>query len=222
MFAHPAVLCLLLAAATLAVYWPAIRCDFVNYDDPGYFFSNDHVLGGLTLANLAGLSPRCSRQLAPADVDFVDAGCGGVWQGSGGPHFTNLLFHLANTVLLFLLLRRLTQAPWRSAFAAALFGLHPLHVESVAWISERKDVLSTFFGLLTLLFYAGYARRMTSDGWPVTRAEETAPTSDMSHVTRHTSLFYVFALLFFALGLMSKAMLVTLPFVMLLLDTWPL
>jgi Flp pilus assembly protein TadD len=139
---------------------------------------------------------------------------------------------LANTVLVFLLLRRLTAANWRSALVAALFALHPLHVESVAWISERKDVLSTFFGLLTLLFYAGYAQRMTSDGWPafaalrrgeqVTGIEETTPAPCSLRVTCHASLFYGLALLFFALGLMSKPMLVTLPLVMLLLDWWPL
>jgi protein O-mannosyl-transferase len=201
---NPACLCLLLVAVTLAVYWPVMSCDFVNYDDPDYFSSNTHVQAGLTSDNvvwafctghagnwhpLTWLSLMLDRELSGP--------------GPAGPHATNLLFHLANTVLLFLLLRCLTAATWRSAVVAALFALHPLHVESVAWISERKDVLSTFFGLLALLFYTRYAQRVTSS-------------------RRYVSLFYGLALLFFALGLMSKPMLVTLPFLMLLLDWWPL
>jgi tetratricopeptide (TPR) repeat protein len=120
-------------------------------------------------------------------------------------------------VLLLLLLFRMTGALWPAAFVAALFAWHPLHVESVAWISERKDVLSTFFALLTLLAYARYAQHVTSDMCQVTRTNSAS-----SPVTRHPSRFYWLALLFFALGLMSKPMLVTLPFVMLLLDYWPL
>ena len=151
-FAQPAVLCLLLVAVTLIVYWPVTRCDFVNYDDPDYFSSNSHVQAGLTSDNVAWAfgTGRASNwhplTWLSLMLDRELSGC-----GPAGPHFTNLLFHLANTVLLFLLLRRLTRATWRSAFVAALFALHPLHVESVAWISERKDVLSTFFGLLALL-----------------------------------------------------------------------
>jgi Flp pilus assembly protein TadD len=221
--ANPVCLCLLLAAVTLVVYWPVTRCDFVNYDDPDYFTSNIHVLAGLTPDNIAwAFTTGHTSNWHPLtwlslmlDVDLFG-------QGPAGPHVTNLLFHLANTVLLFLLLRRLTLTTWRSAFVAALFALHPMHVESVAWIAERKDVLSMFFGLLALLFYAGYAQAVAGDGWWVTRAEEVAPTPDMSRVTRHASLFYGLALVFFALGLMSKPMLVTLPFLMLLLDYWPL
>src|SRR5208283_6070824 len=99
---------------------------------------------------------------------------------------------------------------------------HPLHVESVAWIAERKDVLSTFFALLTLQAYVRYAQRVTGGKWQVTRTETADPASALSRVTCHTSRFYWLALLFFALGLMAKPMLVTLPFVMLLLDWWPL
>ena len=189
-----------------------LRCDFVNYDDPDYFSSNPHVLGGLTPAQRRwAFTTGLARQLASADLAVLDAGRKLFGQGPAGPHFTNLLFHLANTVLLFLLLRRLTAANWRSALVAALFALHPLHVESVAWISERKDVLSTFFGLLSLLAYARY---VTSDRWQVTRTRILS----LSRARRQRSLFYWLALLFFALGLMSKPMLVTLPFVMLLLD----
>jgi protein O-mannosyl-transferase len=222
-FARPVVLCLLLAAVTLAVYWPVTRCDFVNYDDPDYFTSNPHVLAGLTPGNVAwAFTTGHTGNWHPLtwlslmlDVDLFG-------QGPAGPHVTNLLFHLANTVLLFLLLRRLTLTTWRSAFVAALFALHPLHVESVAWIAERKDVLSLFFGLLTLRFYAGYARRVTSGRCQVTGPGKVIPASVLSQVTGHPSLFYSLALVFFALGLMSKPMLVTLPFLMLLLDWWPL
>jgi Flp pilus assembly protein TadD len=243
---NPVCLCLLLVAVTLVVYWPVTRYDFVNYDDPDYYSSNTHVQAGLTSDNvgwafctgyasnwhpLTWLSLMLDRELSGP--------------GPAGPHFTNLLFHLANTVLLFLLLRQLTglrrdqsasstqaAANWRSAFVAALFALHPLHVESVAWISERKDVLSTFFGLLALWAYACYAERVTSDKWlpfaalrrgkQVTRTEKVVPVPASSRVTCHRSLFYGLALFFFALGLMSKPMLVTLPLAMLLLDWWPL
>lgn len=115
----------------------------------------------------------------------------------GGHHLTNLLFHIANTLLLFFVLRRMTGALWQSAFVAALFALHPLHVESVAWVAERKDVLSTLFWMLTIW---GYVRYVERPGIPR----------------------YLPALLFFSLGLMSKPMLITLPFVLLLLDYWPL
>jgi len=120
-----------------------------------------------------------------------------------GPHLMNVVLHLANGVLLFLLLERLTGSLWRSAFVAGLFTLHPLHVESVAWVSERKDVLSTLFGLLTLFAYARFA-------------------ATTSNNLRSGARAYFLALLLYALSLLSKPMLVTLPFVMLLLDYWPL
>ena len=123
------------------------------------------------------------------------------WQLFGsnpaGYHLTNLIFHIANTLLLFIVLKQMTAAIWQSAFVAALFALHPLHVESVAWVSERKDVLSTFFWLLTMWAYLRYVKQ--------------------PNIVR-----YLLALSVFALGLMSKPMLVTLPFVLLLLDYWPL
>ena len=223
LFARPVVLCLLLVVVTLAVYWPAVHCDFLNLDDTYYFTANHHVQTGLKPANIVwAFTTRYASNWHPLTwlSLMLDAELFGT--GPFGPHLTNLLLHAANTALLFLLLRRLTAATWRSAIVAALFALHPLHVESVAWVAERKDVLSTFFGLLALLFYAGYARRVTSDGWQVTGTEETAPAPDVSRVTCHVSLFYDLALLFFVFGLMSKPMLVTLPFVMLLLDWWPL
>ena len=229
-FAQPVVLCLLLVAVTAAVYWPVLHCEFLNYDDPEYFASNTHVQSGLTSGGIVwAFTTGHAGNWHP--LTWLSLMLDATWYGPGpaGPHFTNLLFHLANTVLVFLLLRRLTglrpekgigaatpqaAATWRSALVAALFALHPLHVESVAWVAERKDVLSTFFGLLSLIAYTRYS---AGDKWHVTRAD---PAS--SPVTRHPSLHYFFALFFFALGLMSKPMLVTLPLAMLLLDWWPL
>jgi Tfp pilus assembly protein PilF len=218
MFVRPVVFCLLLVAATLTVYWPVLRCDFVNYDDPDYFTSNIHVLAGLTPGNIAwAFTTGHTSNWHPLTwlSLMLDAELFGT--GPFGPHLTNLLLHAVNTVLVFLLFRRLKAATWQSAFVAALFALHPLHVESVAWISERKDVLSTFFGWLSLWAYACSAQRVTGDTCRVTRTG-----SILSRFTFHVSRFYWLALLFFALGLMSKPMLVTLPFVMLLLDWWPL
>jgi Tfp pilus assembly protein PilF len=199
----PAI-CLLLALVTLVVWWPVVHCDFVNYDDPGYFSENPHVLGGLSWANAVwAFSTADAGNWHPLTwlSLMLDAELFG--PGPMGPHSVNLLLHTANTLLVFLLLRRMTMATWRSALVAALFALHPLHVESVAWVSERKDVLSAFFGLLALLAYARYADKFKT-GTPSSKA------------------FYCLALVFFALGLMSKPMLVTLPLVMLLLDWWPL
>ena len=194
--------CVLLVVAVLLVFGQAIRYEFVNYDDDQYFYANPHVQAGLTWS-----SARWAFQTGHAsnwhpltwlslmlDVELFG-------NGPAGPHATNVILHAANTVLLFLLLRRLTGAPWRSAFVAGLFALHPLHVESVAWVSERKDELSGCFGLLALLRYARYAQ---------------------AGVKPLASRDYWLSLLLCALGLMSKPMMVTLPFVMLLLDWWPL
>ena len=213
----------LLVVAVFLVFGQTLWHDFVNYDDEDYFYANPHVKAGLTWSGVtwafqtgyaANWHPLTWLSL------MLDAQLFG--PGAAGPHLTNVLLHAANTVLLFLLVRRLTGAHWRSALVAALFALHPLHVESVAWVSERKDVLSGLFFLLTLLMYAWYAQCVTSGRWQVTRTEAAAQGPDSSRVTRHASLFYGLALLFFALGLMSKPMLVTVPFVLLLLDWWPL
>jgi tetratricopeptide (TPR) repeat protein len=193
-----AVLSLALATLTLAVYIKARRYDFVNFDDPIYVTGNPEVLGGLTFHGLAWAATTgifvnwhpltwVSLQL---DVQLFGP-------GPAGFHTTNVLLHVVSTVLLFWALARLTSAPWLSALVAPLFGLHPLHVESVAWIAERKDVLSGLFWMLTLYAYARYVEE-SSRGW------------------------YAAALAAFALGLMAKPMLVTLPFVLLLLDYWPL
>jgi tetratricopeptide (TPR) repeat protein len=215
LFSRPLILGLLLAVVTLLVYWPARKFDFLGYDDPLYFTQNVHVLNGLTWRNVgwafttgdaANWHPLTWLSL------MLDAEIFG--NQPAGPHLVNLLFHAANAVLLFVLFRRLTAAIFRSALVAALFALHPLHVESVAWIAERKDLLCAFFVLLALL---AYAKSVMRDECRVTRKRRA-----LSLVTRHSSHFYFLALFFFALALMSKPMAVTLPFVLLLLDWWPL
>jgi tetratricopeptide (TPR) repeat protein len=211
LFSRPLIIGLLLAVITLFVYWPVRQCDFLGYDDPLYFSENVHVLGGLTGSNVAwAFTSGDAANWHPLTwlSLMLDAEIFG--NHPEGPHLVNLLFHIANAVLLFLLFHRLTAATLRSALVAALFALHPLHVESVAWIAERKDLLCAFFVLLTLLVYERYARKVAGAGRRVTGKKSAA------------SLFYSAALVFFALGLMSKPMAVTLPFLLLLLDWWPL
>ena len=210
-----ALICLALALVTTALYWPISHHDFVNFDDDDYITNNSHVQAGLTWGGVIwAFQTGAAANWHPLTwlSHMLDCQLYGLYPG--GHHSTNLLFHVANTLLLFLWLRQLTGALWRSAFVAALFAWHPLHVESVAWAAERKDVLSAFFWMLALMAYTRY---VTSDKWRVTRAD---PAS--SPVTRHPSLHYFLALFFFACGLMSKPMVVTLPFVLLLLDFWPL
>jgi hypothetical protein len=208
----------LLVLGTTALYWPATRCDFINYDDDALVSLNIHVQNGLNLENIkwAFVNP-VNNIWHPLTVMSHMLDCQLFGLQPWGHHLTSVLLHALNTALVFLLFRRLTGALWRSVMVAAVFGLHPVHVESVAWVAERKDVLSTCFGLLSLLFYAGYVRRATSR-----EGQETRMNAILPPVTRHRSLFYGLALMFFALGLMSKPMLVTWPFVLLLLDWWPL
>ncbi|HEU5396803.1 MAG TPA: tetratricopeptide repeat protein, partial [Verrucomicrobiae bacterium] len=200
-FSRLLIVALLLAAATVIVYWPAREGGFVGYDDPGYYSQNAHVLGGFTTANIrwaftnfetANWHPVTWLSLM-FDADLFG-------NTPAGPHLTNVLLHTANVVLLLILLFQLTRRRWPAAVVAALFAVHPLHVESVAWVAERKDVLSTFFGLLALI---GYGRYATATG-------------------KSRRGFYAAALALFACGLMAKPLVVTLPFVMLLLDYWPL
>ena len=192
--------CLLLGAATFATFWPVVHADFITHDDPSYVTENAHVASGLTWTNIRwAFTATHSSNWHPLTwiSHMLDVELFGL--APGWHHLTSLLLHTTNTVLLFLLFWQMTGALGRSALLAALFALHPLHVESVAWISERKDVLSTCFGLLSLIAYARFAR---------------------SAVRR--PFFYALALGLLALGLMSKPMLVTWPAVMLLLDYWPL
>ncbi|MCX6901448.1 MAG: hypothetical protein NT105_22440 [Verrucomicrobia bacterium] len=196
---------LCLAAVTLAIFWRATQCDFVNYDDPDYVTKNSDVQKGLTAESVRWAFTANYENLWMPLTWLSHMADWQIYQNNAwGHHLTNLLLHASNTVLLFLLLRFMTGSLWRSAFVAALFALHPLHVESAAWVSERKGVLSTFFWLLTLWAYARYAR------FKVEGLKTRAGSS------------YTLALLFFACGLMTKPIAVTLPFVLLLLDYWPL
>ena len=192
------ILGLLLVAVTWAAYWPLRFCDFVNYDDPDYVTENRQVKSRLTPANMrwAFTTTHASNWHPLTWLSLqLDATLFGV--SAPAFHRTNLILHCAASFLLFLGLRWMTGAKWRSALVGGLFALHPLHVESVAWIAERKDVLSGLFWMLTILAYAWYVRRPSV-------------------------LRYLVVLLSFVLGLLAKPMLVTLPFVLLLLDYWPL
>jgi tetratricopeptide (TPR) repeat protein len=212
---------LLLALITLLAYLPVVRNGFVVYDDNTYVTENRIVQNGLSWSGIQwAFTTGHGGNWHPLTWISHMTDCSLFGLNAGAHHSVNLLLHTANAVLLLLLLFRLMGALWPSAFVAALFAWHPLHVESVAWISERKDVLSTFFALLTLLAYVRYAQGVTGDKCQVTRTETAAPAP--SRFTFHVSRFYALALFFFALGLMAKPMLVTLPFVMLLLDYWPL
>lgn len=202
-----------LALVVLAVFSRSLKHEFLDYDDGVYFFTNPHVKTGLSWENVVWAfrtTSACNWHPLTWLSLMLDAELFG--PGPFGPHLSNVLFHAANSVLLFLLLQRLTGAFWRSAFVAGLFALHPLHVESIAWISERKDVLSAFFSLLTLFFYGRYAFAK-ADNYQLHHQH-----NPLHQINRD----YVLALVLFALALMSKPMPVTLPFVMLLLDWWPL
>jgi len=200
------IVCLGLAAVTFALYLPTIRHDFINIDDTRMVSKNPFVQSGMTWNDVVwSFKSMVSENWHPLtwlsymlDVEIFGT-------GPAGHLLVNDLLHTANVVLLFALLNRLTGALWRSAMVAALFAWHPLHVESVAWIGERKDVLSAFFCLLTLLAYARFTRSAEHPG---------------SHPS--PAIFYLLSLFFFTCGLMSKPMIVTLPFLMLLLDFWPL
>jgi len=154
---RPAAIGLALALAVVAAFWPALGCDFVNYDDPDYVTANPQVQSGLTGQGVlwAFRSGHASNWHPLTWLShMLDCQLFGI--KSAGHHLTSVLLHVVNTGLLFVVLRRLTGATWRSAFVAALFGLHPLRVESVAWISERKDVLSALFWILTVGTYARF------------------------------------------------------------------
>jgi tetratricopeptide (TPR) repeat protein len=212
------LVCLALAGAALAVFWPVLGCDFINYDDPAYFSANRRVLSGLSWSNvLWACRTTDNASWYPLSwLSFLlDATLFG--KGPAGPHLTNLLIHAANTVLLFLLLRRMTGAQWRSALVAALFALHPLAVEPVAWVSERKGLLCAFFGLLTLLAYARYVETKDCQEKPGCR-----PRSRRDVVFSCSAAWYCLALALFAFSLLSKPALAALPGAMLLLDYWPL
>jgi tetratricopeptide (TPR) repeat protein len=206
---------------------------FLNYDDAGSISRNTMVSQGLSWEGLRWAFRSlefCNWQPLTWLSHGLDCQLYGL--DAGAHHVTNLLFHAANVLLLFGVLQRMTGAAWRSALVAALFAWHPMHVESVAWVAERKDVLCAFFGLLSLRAYVRYAQQSgTSNQWSVinNRASAASAAGKVlrtagygSLITDHRLLFYLLSLLCFALGLMSKPMLVTWPFVLLLLDYWPL
>ncbi len=250
-------ICLLLAVVTVLCYWPMVHHDFISLDDPYYVLDNPHVTSGLTWPGLLwAFSSGYSANWHPLTWVSHMMDCSLYGLDAGGHHSTNLVFHVADVLLLFLLFCRMTGAVWRSALVAALFAWHPLHVESVAWASERKDVLSTFFFLLTLAAYIRYTQESDKaaeqesgvrsqesessiqpqvsssqslrtdqtglSGSPVSIQPQVSSAQSSARSTLHAPRFYALALLFFALGLMSKPMLVTVPFVLLLLDYWPL
>jgi tetratricopeptide (TPR) repeat protein len=210
---RPRIAVLLLAFVTLLAYMPVAHHTFVLYDDGDYITENRVVQNGLTWAGIKwAFTTWHASNWHPLTWISHMMDCQWFGINAGGHHLVSALIHAVNAALLFILLLRLTGAFWPCAFVAALFAWHPLHVESVAWASERKDVLSTFFELLALL---AYVKAVTSGEWQVT-SKHCNPLL----VTRHSSL--CLALLFFACALMSKPMPVTMPFVMLLLDYWPL
>ena len=187
-----------LVITALAAYWPVLKCEFVNYDDDKYVTENPHVKRGITYESViwAFTTPHYHMWHPLTSLthllDYQLFGLNPAWH-----HLTSLLFHIASTLLLFGILKRMTAAVWPSLFVVAVFALHPLNVESVAWVSERKNVLSTFFWMLTLTAYIRY--------------------TDRSCLGR-----FLLLVLVFALATMTKPMVVTLPFVLLLLDYWPL
>ena len=213
---RPRLIALLLMLITLAIYLPAASNGFLNFDDDEYITANPVVRSGLTLAGLQwACTSECASNWHPVTWLSHMTDCSLFGLNAHAHHFVNVLFHSANAALLFILLRRLTGRLWAAALVAALFAWHPLRVESVAWVSERKDVLSAFFALLTMLAYAKYAM---SDA----RRATSGKPAGVLRGAHWASRFYGFSLLFFALGLMSKPMLVTLPFGLLLFDYWPL
>ncbi len=193
-----------LLVITLVGFWPVGHLGFIIYDDHYYVTENPIVQAGITAEGVRwAFTTTAVGNWHPVTWLSHMLDCRLFGLNASGSHWVNLGFHIANTLLLFMVLRKMCGAVWRSAFVAALFALHPTHIQSVAWISERKDVLSAFFFLLTLWAYARYVEKST------VRSPES-------------KIFYGLALGFFALGLMSKPMLVTLPVILLLLDFWPL
>ena len=189
---------LILILLTLVIYWQVKDCDFVDYDDQLYVTENNYIQDGLTYKGIVwAFTTFHAGNWHPLTWLSHMLDCELYGLNPMGHHWTSLQIHLTNTLLLFFILQYMTGALWQSAFVAALFALHPLHVESVAWVSERKDVLSTFFGMLTILAYIRYVKKR--------------------NLFRYSLVFILLSL-----GLMAKPMLVTLPFVLLLLDFWPL
>lgn len=199
----------IIALAVLVIYAQTIRFDFINLDDNLYVFNNQTVLSGLNKESIRwAFTQFFAANWHPLTwlSHMLDVQLFG--QNPGAHHAVNVILHLANSMLAFSVFRVITGSFWRSAIVAVLFAVHPAHVESVAWVAERKDVLSTFLWLLTMLAYAFYARRVSSDS-PKPFIKRAGPA-------------YLLVFVLLAFGLMAKPMLVTLPCVLLLLDLWPL
>jgi len=195
---HNVLICLFIAITILAAYWQIMSHEFVSFDDGVYVYNNFNVKAGLTYGSIRwAFSFTDIAYWHPLTWLSHMLDCQLFGLNPGMHHMTNLVLHILNSLLLFLVFKQMTGALWRSAFVAALFALHPINVESVAWVAERKNVLSTFFWMLTMLAYVRYSRRLGL--WR-----------------------YLLTLFMFLLGLMCKPILITLPFVFLLLDYWPL
>ncbi len=191
------IICILLSVLIVAVYWKIQYHEFVNYDDGRYITENKHIKGFSKENFIWAFTKSHSANWHPITwlSHTLDIRLFGL--NPKGHHLTNLVFHIANSLLLFLVFARMTGAIWKSCVVASFFAFHPINIESVAWAAERKNLLSTFFWFLTMWTYIHYVQKR--------------------NLARYSMVF-----LFFALGLMSKAMLVTLPFILLLLDYWPL
>jgi protein O-mannosyl-transferase len=199
----------LMAVATLVLYWPVTSYGFVGLDDDINFYENPWVKSGLSWSTLRwSFTSTYAADWHPLTWIslLLDSSMYGTF--AGGPHLTNVFLHALNSLLLFLVLARLTGSPWPSLMAAALFAWHPLHVESVAWITERRDVLSMLWWILAI--------------WAYSRSIDELKGQSPSGKSAKFKAFYAMSVLCFALGLMSKPMVITLPFVLLLLDYWPL
>ena len=232
-YGRTALVCALLAVITLGAYWPVVLNNFNSYDDPLYVTANAHVQRGLSWEGLAWAFGRLhgdSTYWHPVTWISHMVDCQLYGLKPAGHHLSNLLFHTLNTVLVFLVFRRMTGAFWRCAVLAGLFALHPLQVDTVAWVAERKNLLSTLFWLLTLWTYAYYAERRSLKSKVQSpkskvrsqRAESSIGNPAAVSIHSLSLVYYLLSLGFFALGLMCKPVLVTLPLVMLLLDYWPL
>ena len=212
-----AVVCLLLALAVWMVFGQTRHHEFVNFDDGRLIYENSAIIQGLSLEGVVKAFTQINADEwypLTSISHMADSQLYGL--EPGGHHLTNVLLHAATAILLFLVFRNLTGAFWPSAFVAAVFAVHPLRVESVAWVTERKDVLSGLFFVLTLGAYARYVRRSEA------RSPRLGAGSPAFFLRPLTSIDYWLTVLLFTLGLLSKTMLVTLPFVLLLLDYWPL
>jgi tetratricopeptide (TPR) repeat protein len=212
-------ICLLLCVLVFWTFLPSFQNGFVNFDDPLYVSGNVHVQAGMTWESIKwAFTTFAGGFWHPLTWLSLMLDCQLFRLHAGGHHLSGLLLHAANTLLLFVVFRRMTGTTWRSGFVAALFALHPLHVESVAWISDRKDLLGALFWILTMLMYVRYVEEAEAGVQEPGHGSQQPRASS----TPHASRYYALSLLFFACGLMSKATVLTLPLVLLLLDWWPL